>query len=238
MNNNIKEGLCITSRFAIEPNMYGFCGEKKDQEFLRGGLKGVNLPKVRQILNSEGFPHLNSFLSAIAKITDLNPFSSEVVKSYWFGNTLTDDTYEKGRYFLISEYAKRISSFDHVLEKKLPKNIYLTHLSQVVLIAAEHYEGKEKEFIINQCMIAQAKVLSVNPVKMTAIVNRDTLEKNENQGYEVIIKKQEVKLDPDLTPPLNVGDSVAIHLGYLATKLNPNEEEKLKYWTRKVAKII
>lgn len=233
-------GLRQAIRFAIEPNVYGFCGEKKDQEILRRGLKGQGLPKARKIISGDTYPHLNSFLSAIAKINhQADPFSTDVVASYWIGNQLTETTNSvQARNVLIGEYGKRISLFDQALNQKLPQSFYFTHLSQVALIAAEHYLGQERTDIINQCMIAAGVVISSHPEQQSVTVKREILVNNPDHGYHLDTATQKVKLDPDLTPNLRLGDKIAVHLGYAAAILNPDEAATLSYWTKKVAAQI
>lgn len=234
------EGLRLAARFAIQPNMMGLCGEKPDQEILRRCVRGeeLNARKVRTTIGGNGFPHLNAFIWSIGQITRKDDFAEEVVQSYWYGNNLTEETFADGRRLLISRYGKLIPVFDSVLKKKLPANLYLTHLTQVALIVAEHYVEPERSYVINQDMVAGGVVIEANITDRTAIVDREEVEKVEAGGHRIIICRRKVKLDPDLTTELNAGDKVAIHLGYVAAKLADDEASNLSIWNRKVAALI
>lgn len=236
-----KNGLKDAARFAIQPNMWGYCGENTSQEILRNYVsdKEDNSEIVRETLHSHGFPHLNSFLETISEALDLDIFDDEVVMSYWFGSFLTEKvgTGEKDK--LVNNYGENISGdFAKSLSEILPEEIYLTHLSQVALVAAAGYNQKEKTTLINHCMIAYGKVLEMDINKKTAIVQREVLRKNDGLGYRISLAKQNVKIDSDLTPTVAVGDEVTVHLGYLAATISSDQAERLKYWTRKVSAVI
>jgi hypothetical protein len=201
--------------------------------------KDPNADIVRETLQSHGFPHLNAFLGAIAAKSGRELFDDEVVLSYWFGGDLTEETADGSGKILISKYEKQLpKDAVKVLSERLPDIIFLTHLSQVALVAAAEYEPKEKATVINLCMIAYGKILSVDLDKKVAKVKRDMLRSTESGGYEVFIGKQYVNIDPDLTGNLNVGDEVAVHLGYLAAKIEGSQIEKLRYWTKKVTESL
>lgn len=241
MTEKINKGLYDAARFAIQPNMLGYCGEDGSQEILRRFVtaKSVDPIRVIETLRGHGFPHLNSFLESISSITKRDIFDDKVVASYWFGNNLTESTFDRGKELLVAEYSKNLfPNFGNQLQKNLPSKLYLTHLSQVALIAATDNEEPKRVNLINRCMIASGTVTEIDLKNKTAVVNRDILTLQKNNHYLVDIGPQNVKIDPDLTPHLNVGDNVAIHLGYLAAKLDDDEQKNLRFWTRKVAEII
>ena len=235
------QGIRNAARYAIQPNMWDFCGDDTSQKILRDFITGKNGDEkiVSETLQKHGFPHLNSFLETISEMSEQDIFDDEVVLSYWIGNFLTEKVGMNTREKLIGHYKKQISEeFARALAKRLPEQIFLTHLSQVALIAAEGYDQVEKTKLINHCMVAHGIVNSVNIEKREATVKRDVLRKNDSVGYLVAQGKQMVKIDVDLTPELQEGDDIAVHLGYLAGKLRPDQAEKLRYWTRKVAAVI
>jgi hypothetical protein len=153
-----RSGLQSAARFAIQPNMRNYCGDKESsQSILRQCLTQPHFePRiVKETLNSHDFPHLIAFLETIAAISGQDPFSDEVVRSYWLGNSLTETTMGNGKKLLIAQYAKSfLPEFTHELEKNLPDNIPLTHLTQVAFIAAADYQESPRTQLINQCMIA------------------------------------------------------------------------------------
>lgn len=234
-------GLKNAARFAIQPNMWGFCGEDISQEVLRSYVADRNddSQKVRETLMHHGFPHLNSFLGAISFLTQSDVYDEAVVMSYWLGNPLTEKVGVNTKSVLIDQYRHQISpEFARRLETVLPDEMYLTHLSQVALIAAADETGTDKTNLINHDMIAYGNVVEVNMEKRTAVVMRESLRKKGDQGYEVVTTKQVVKMDLDLTPEINSGDEIVVHLGYLASKISSDQAEHLKYWTKKVAAMI
>jgi len=234
-------GIKNAARFAIQPNMWGYCGEDESQEILRDFVteKSDNDKLVKETLQTQGFPHLNAFLETIASLCDLDAYDNQAVMSYWIGTFLTESIGQDNKDTLVKIYGEKISQpFAKQLAEKLPDKIYLTHLSQVALIAAEGYDQEEKTKLINHCMVACGKLISFDLEKRVATVKRDVLRKNDENGYSVVAGKQTVKIDSDLTPDLRLGDEIAVHLGYLAAKLRSDQAEKLRYWTRKVAAVI
>lgn len=234
-------GLSMAARYATQPNMWGFCGEDSSQQILRDFLTKKNIAEdlVMETLSKHGFPHLNAFLETIAKISDLDKFDEDVVMSYWFGGILTENIYKNSKPVLIEKYSEQISpEFAAALEKTLPEDIYLTHLTQVAFIAAADYEPLEKITLINHCMIAYGKILEIDSEHKMAKVERDILIKNLDRGYKVARGVQMVKIDPDLSANIEVDCDVTVHLGYLAGKIPSEQAEILRYWTRKVAEVI
>jgi len=234
-------GLHDAARYAMQPNMWGFCGEDSSQQILRDYLteRNGNNDLVRETLDNHGFPHLMSFLETIAELSGLDKFDEDVVTSYWFGGKVTEDVDAKAKGILVEKYKNNLSDeFSQSLSRRLPENIYLTHLAQVALIAAADYEEPERTKLINHCMIAYGRIDSVDMRDRKAMVIREVLIKDENGNYNVGTAKQSVRIDPDLTPELIVGDNITIHLGYIAGKLDTSNQEMLQYWTRKVAEVI
>jgi hydrogenase maturation factor len=230
------EGLRLSARFAIQPNTLGICGDKPDQPILRQSLKNeAVIPKLRQTFNSHKYPDLSSFLTAISQSTGKPQFSRQVVESYWFGNELTNKTLHLGRKLLIDQYSQTRPLVGLALDQKLPPQIYLTHFSQVVHIAARDYSDKQRLTIINQCMIAAGKVVIVDQKTNTATVEREVVIQDPSGKLRIVNEKHQTRLDPDLTSKLTVGDSVAIHQGFIASKLDKNKERNLRQWNKKVA---
>lgn len=231
-------GTQLAARFAIQPNILGHCGESPDQAILRNCIKGLDLPQARAILDSHNFPHLNAYIHAIAKTSHLPPFSEDVVRAYWIGSPLTEKTYQDGKDELVKFYTKDLKLFSKtVLDNLLPQHLFLTHLSQVAFIIANHYEQPERTEIINGCMIAKGEIIDINSPDSTAEVKREILV-FENGKYRVGESYQTVKQDPDLTPVLTKGDLVAIHLSFVASILSPTDAQNLSFWTHKVTPLI
>jgi hydrogenase maturation factor len=236
-----EEGIRNAARFAIQPNMWGFCGEDNTQEILRSFVSdnGVDSQVVRETLTNHNFPHLNAFLGTIAELNEMDIFDEDVVMSYWFGSYLTEKVGVNTKNNLAENYGKQISPqyADH-LKEILPDEMYLTHLSQVALVAASSESEPKKTEFINFCMIAFGVVIEIDVEKKIVKVNREVLVRDESGNYQVKTAKRKVRVDADLTPDLKLGDEVAIHLGYLAAKISSDQAERLKCWTRKVAALI
>lgn len=238
MNLSVERGLGLTARYALQPNTQGFCGDNDSQKVLRDFLtRHLHEDLVFQTLDSHGFPHLNSFLDAIAEISGRDKFDEAIVESYWLGNDLTKAVGTKTKNVLVSQYHYHMfPEFSGNLAKLLPEDIYLTHLSQVALIAAGGETEPRKTELINHCMIAFATVLSVD--QTSALVNRETLEKDRSGKYHIVMKKQSVHLDPDLTLSVEAGDQVSLHLGFIAGILTDTQAKSLQFWTHKVISFI
>jgi hypothetical protein len=230
-------GIKSAARFALQPNMLGYCGEDESQEILRAFVSEQNDNEnlVHETLTNHGFPHLNAFLETIAEVTKRDTFEDDLVLSYWVGNDLTEKAGVDNKRTLIEKYQKQLpQEMVARYEAILPEKFYLTHLSQVVLIAAGENEGPEKIGLINHCMLAYGNVISIDWENKKVTVERDLLRKANNK-YRVVSGKQTIKIDSDLTPVLEAGNEVIIHLGYSAAILTPELANNLKIWTRKVA---
>lgn len=235
------QGIKDAARFAIQPNMKGFCGEKGDQQILRDYISDRNgdYKIVLETLSSHSFPHLNAFLGAIAEMSGADVFDNDVVSSYWYGNLTTEKVGLNTKNVLLENYERQFPGpFSEQLRRLLPEEIFLTHLSQVALIATFSENEPQKTDFINHCMIAHGKIRHIDKENRSALIVRDYLKKKDVGGYEVISIEREVNVDNELTPELSIGDDVAVHLGYLAAILTSEEVENLRYWTRKVAARI
>lgn len=220
----------LNAAFALRPTAIGLCGTHNDEtlrKFLIGDL--TLMPDVRNMFQSGEYPHLIVFLTILG-----DPWEEKAAKDYWLGSGATTT-----RENLINEYRKgRLNPMlIEKIESLLPEKIPLTHMAQVVLIAAGGESEIRAAAIINGCMIAEAKIEKINEADKTALVTREIVMKQE-KGYKITEKSQVVRVDDELTPGLKPDDVVAVHLEYVAIKLTEDEAEQLSYWNRRVVELI
>jgi hydrogenase maturation factor len=176
--------------------------------------------ELHLLCESQNFPDLNSFLHAI---NPDNPYDYQTVESYLFGNSLTKLVPKN---ILIKQY--KIWARDGVAEfnnRLLPPHVYLTHFTQVAIIAAA--DPGDPIAKINACAIFPAKVISIDGPKIGVIRNR--YPKFDEVEQRVNVSRGEI---------INVGDTVAIHLGSIFTKITSEQFNNLEGWNRKVAENI
>lgn len=231
------EGQLFSARFALEANFRGYCGQKPDQEIIRRSLKNNRIsPELGNTFAK--FRDLHSFLSAIASVTRHSKDSQKLAESYWLGGDLTEKTYQHGRKALVKEYTRIMPEFGQKLDENLPPNLFLTHLSQVAFIASHDGFPEHRLPIINQCMVAAGKVISFNPNRQSAIIDREVVVQDPSGKHRIVNQKHVVQIDPDLTPNLTRGQSVAIHQGFIATTLDWQQTDNLKKWNKKVVGLL
>jgi hydrogenase maturation factor len=227
------QGLEMAARFALTAG----CAPESEGG-LRTHLQSHDDEGLRTQL--ENYPNQRAFLEAISEATRLQrkPYDPEVVKSYWLGGELAETETSANVLYLIERYAEIVSDdYARELAGRLPEEIYLTHLSMVILIASADLTDRNARLMgINHCMVSGGKVIEVDGE--TAVVERDALKYKEEGGFEVVKTRANVAVDPSLTPEVKEGDLLAIHQGTPVMALDENDYERLLKWNEKVAKSL
>lgn len=235
MHEGEKSGSVLAAQFALATEG---CANQEDKLELEASLNAGQEPEVRKILE-RNFPDLNAFLNAIAVAAGKkDPYDYDIVKSYWIGGGLAEVTKPVDKEILIDAYkGRKPQAFMEELEKRLPDEIFLTHLTMVVFVSSSDLPKDYRAWGISRCMIASATIQEISEDGTVATVERDTIEIKDGQ-LEIIRATEEVKLDRDASPNLTVGSCVALHQGSITGELQPEDKHDLELWTRKVAESI
>lgn len=234
-----QKALQLCSRFALTPNKLGFCGTesapvKLQNCILKGDCKGVESQLRKFII-------LNPYLQTIGEITNLDPFSYEVIEAYWFGNDLLKICKPEHYYLLLKNF--KIQGVPNFLIKELktkePKVFIPIHLFNILHVGVGRASGSVPFNLnsINNCMIRLGKILEINKKNQKLKINLNSLSKLKT-GFKLVFKNKIFSFNPQFTPNLKIGDTVSVHWNFIPKKLTQKEEKNLKFWTKKLTNSL
>jgi len=200
-----KKALQLCSRFALQPNLLGYCGRSSAPVKLYECVVNGNCEGVRQEL--EKFIVLNPYLQTIAQITSKNPFSYEVIEAYWLGNDLLNQIKPEHYPILINNLAKQgVPEFlIEEIKNKKPKEFIPIHLFNILHVGVGKASGSVPFNLesINNCMVRWGEVkLNVKSQKSKQEQGKPSFFKEGRQaqhGREI--------LTPLVSTPLIRGDA-------------------------------
>jgi len=235
--------LQLAVRFSLVPNELGYCGQdsagkKFKRCIIKGDCRGIEEEICRFIV-------LYPYLKTLAKITGLPPFSYPVVESYWLGNEKLKKAKPEHYDLLLENFAKQgvPDWLIKELRKKRPKVFIPTHLFQVLRVGVGRASGSVPFNLdsINQCMIRWGVVTKIRNSK-SEIRNLVTARLNslrkKGKTYEVTLRTETLRFEPEFLPGLRVGDSIACHWGWAVKILTAREEKNLSFWIKEVLKAL
>jgi len=186
-----KKALQFCARFALQPNLLGFCGRNSAPAKLFDCIVNGNCDGVREEL--EKFIVLNPYLQTIAEITGKDPFSYEVIEAYWLGNDLLKQIKLEHYQILITNLAKQgVPDFLIAeIKNKIPKEFIPIHLFNILHVGVGKASGSVPFNLgsINNCMVRWGKVSSKGKVV--------SIKGDKNDQYSYINFKIEKKLPLD-----------------------------------------
>lgn len=233
------EALREISRFALSPNKLNLCGLDSAQGRLWKCVANGETQGIEDEL-SHGFPHLNAFLNTLAHISGGEPYSSEVVNSYWLGTDLLRQASIEDYDYLVDQYRRFGAEGDFLAAlERVPKVFVPTHNFQVLHVGVLEASGELKHDLplANQCMIRPGEVVSLDQENSTATINIISLvEKGGVLSFKHTLQK--AKFDLALVPDLEPGQTVAVHWGWVVKPLFREEQEQLAYWTQAVVNSL
>lgn len=228
-----KKALQLCSTFALQPNELGFCGKKSSPTKFKKCITKGNCEDIEGEL--EDFIVLNPYLETIAQVTGKDKFSFEVVESYWFGGDLLRSIKPEHYQLLLKNLEDQgVPSFlIKEIKNKKPDPFIPVHLFNILHVGVGKASGSVPFNLnsINNCMIRWGNILDdqkITKSSKTVSVKLTQLDKD----WKLAETVEEIKIDHALTPNLKVDDSVAIHWGYVAKRLEDNELTNLIIWTQ------
>ena len=213
------KALQLCSRFALQPNELGYCGKNSAPAKFKKCITAENCHQIEEEL--ENFIVLNPYLETIAQVTGKDKFSYEVIESYWFGGDLLNKIEPKHYDLLLENLEKQgvPKNLIKSVKNKKPNSFVPVHLFNILHIGVGKASGSVPFNLksINNCMIRWGNILEIKPKKSTytCTIKLTGLDKDWKLSEEI----EEVKVDPSLTPNLKENDTVAIHWGYVAKRL-------------------
>ncbi len=246
-----KKGLLLCARYAVSPNLLGYCGPSKSSNLIDHLKENIADREVSHILSEFEtlYPYLK-LIASINKITDF--FNKDVVEAYWIGNSLLNNISNKDYFYFLKELLR--------LERKLNKKNF-QKLKEKILIYSflPHHSfhvfnifrrtGKDPSFqtleTMNECRIGWGNVKEIITNKDSGL-SRLIVESNKlkiNNGQLVLAKPmmKQIRLDfkgKKLMKKIKKGDWVSFHWGYLCDVLTNKQVANLEYYTKGAIKLF
>ena len=217
-------GLQLFVKYALPPNVLGYCGPK----FLTHNKSAL--------LQFEGaVPYLRLIASANG-IKD--EFDGRVVEAYWLGNNLLEKVSDKNLYDNVANrFKKRTGTKDWfwLVSESIPKAKphHVFHVFDVYRRAGLLRSGIKNNILdtIENCRIGWGRVIEINPSANSgqALVECTPIEFKENN---LCLGKKTTKKTYLLDPSIKIGDDVSLHWNYICDKITPRQKKNLTYWTK------
>jgi hypothetical protein len=232
------DGRRLMLGFALMPNRLGYCGGDDQRELRDYYVAGRADAGLARLLHR--FEGAMPYLRLIARANAVaDPLDRRVVEAYWLGNDLLARTDLPAFHASLRErFAGRVSprSLDYLLGKvpagALPHHNF--HVFETYLRTATLPAGLET---LDQCRIAWGTVLSATP-REAVVLSRPLLWNSSGTGDRLVLGEPCPRtlvrhLDGyTALPDLAAGDVVAIHWGWAAAKLRPDQVAALAWQTR------
>lgn len=224
MNNS---GAKLCSYFSRQPNFLGYCGRESAKDAFRKCLLTGKCNDIPDEVSQ--FIVLNPYLETIAQITGLPKLSHEVVECFWLGNDLLK-LCRPEHYTILLKNLERQGVPSFLIEEvrsKVPQTFIPIHLFNIMHIGVGKASGSVPFNLesINHCMIRWGTVTNIK--EGIATINAVEL----SSDAKIETTTLDLPYDTFLFPTLKIEDTVAIHWGSIAKKLETKELENLTYWT-------
>lgn len=150
------KALRLAIKFASPPNSLGYCGSKTASARFKNCLENGKCDHVEEELQK--FIVLWPYLKTISQITGLDPFSYDVIESYWIGNNLLKKVKPKHYDLLLENFSKQgvPEWLIKELKGKRPKVFIPTHAFQVLHVGVGRASGSVpfNQKSIHSCLIS------------------------------------------------------------------------------------
>jgi len=234
-------GLKIAVLYSFPAFKLGFCGLRGKSvtrlflNYLSG--KKVSRKKIRKILKN--FKGAYSYYRLIAKSSKIkDPFNKKIVKAYWIGNSLLEKVKIADlRQTIAKDFSKPGLLSKEIAFKKakeIPVNSKPHHSFHVLIVGSVAGKIVLKGKLLDLCRISWGKVIKkfkIQNSKFKIIVRYQPLIGKKNLKLRKLIKK-EIFWDKNLVPNVKVGDWVSFHWNQLVQKLEKEDLENLKKYTK------
>jgi hypothetical protein len=227
------DGIPLAARFSLQTSRLKYCGPGDAPPLLyRAIVEGTGLPEAGRALLQ--FEALEPYLSAIARKHGMSPLDRDVVEAYWLGNRLLDDFTRKDFAGILEGFVRRglPRVFADRLASRLPENPIPHHTFHVAFVGVGVVTGRVPTTLenIEKCRPSWGRVFDVGEGVLS--VSRPGLVLDGDRPRLGPARDAVVEYDPAILRGVEPGDSVALHWGWPAKVLEPEELANLEKYTR------
>jgi hypothetical protein len=225
-------GAVLFARFAYPPNELGYCGPNDHVALLQYGSSGSVDRGLAQLARGFGgaWPYLE-FIAGRSGIED--PLDRRVVEAYWLGNELLDSIpISAFGASLLERFRRRAGSAWARIEEVVPGGVpnHAFHVLNVYpWVGLLDTGGEHPLHVLDRCRIRWGKVLTVDG-DTAVVVSRPLTWDGRRLGLG--------RYEPEtvtrglgglaLADELAVGDAVALHWGWICTRLSRRQLANLR----------
>jgi len=227
-------GVQLCARFSIATNRLLYCGPSDAGGTLeRAILDGTDLDVAERALRQ--FEALAPYLEAIAAKHDRKPFDHEVVEAYWLGNELLDGWRPEDFRRILEVLQKRglPRRIADRLAAHLPENPIPHHMFHVSYVGVGAVTGKVQTTLENMDLCRPSWGRVVERDRRTIAVDRASLVLEGGRLALGPSSRQAYEVDDRFLPGLRLGDSVALHWGWPALRLDAKQLDRLQTYTER-----
>lgn len=227
-------GVQLGARFSLATNRLQYCGPADAEPLLyRAITTDTGQAEAQQAL--AGFEALMPYLEFIGAKHGRPPFDHEVVEAYWVGNELLDSFNREDFVGLLAALTRRglPRSMAQQLAERLPPHPLPHHLFHVAYVGVGNVTGHVPTTLVNMeaCRPAWADVVGVHD-DVVRVSGPTLVFQNGTVGWGGPVER-DLRYDPRVIPELGPGDAVAVHWGWPALRLTPEQRSSLERFSRR-----
>jgi Family of unknown function (DUF6390) len=226
------DGVALCARFSIATNRLQYCGPSDaEPDLYRAITSEERQAEARAHLSR--FEALMPYLEAIGRKHALDPFDRRVVEAYWIGNPLLEALDAADFRGLLDALVRRglPRSFAKRLEEHLPSRPLFHHAFHVAFVGVGHVTGHVETTLANMEACRPAASTVRRRTSTTLTIDRSTWSVEDGQLVPGPPKTLEIPFDARVVPDASVGSSVALHWGWPALRLEPEQRAALEEYT-------
>ena len=225
----MRDGRLTFARYAVMPNMLGYCGGPEDRELLEYAVEDSADDGMNHLIRQ--FQAAYPYLCLIAESSGIgDPFDSRVVESYWVGNNILDrvrphDFHE----YLTEKIARRIPERLHkYMVSKVPAGARPHHSFHVFDVCMRTGALADQVEILDKCRISWGVVQGVSGDAVTVRYEPVVLQAGKLvMGGPSVRETRRAAEGLSYLKDLQAGEIVSMHWGWVCDRLTPAQVSRL-----------
>lgn len=228
------DGVALCARFSIATNRLQFCGPSDaEPDLYRAITSDESHGEAREKLSR--FEALMPYLEAIGRKHRLDPFDPRVVEAYWIGNSLLDSLDAVDFRDLLGALVQRglPRSIADRLAEHLPTHPLFHHAFHVSFVGVGNVTGHVETTLANieACRPAAGTVVGITGTTLT--VEKSPWQVRNGALSEGSPATVQVTFDPRVLPGVREGETIVLHWGWPAVRLEDRQQVALQEYSRR-----